>query len=85
LLNFCGIDPMLVDFVIDTTPAKQERYIPGTGIVIWSPNVSHVRMDLIDTFLLLAWNYTSEILRNNAQHMTRGGHWIVPIPVPTLI
>jgi hypothetical protein len=81
LLNFCGIDTELVTFVTDTTEAKQNRYIPGTGIKIWSPDLG----EHIDTYLLLAWNYAGSILRNEQPFTIDGGRWIVPIPVPTLL
>jgi hypothetical protein len=81
LLNFCGIGTELVDFVTDTTEAKQDRYIPGTGIKIWSPSVE----EHIDTYLLLAWNYVKPIMRGEQQFTIDGGHWILPIPSPTLL
>ncbi len=76
LLNFCGLTSADLEFVVDTTPAKQGRYIPGTGIPIVSPTAAgHV-----DTYLLLAWNYLPQIMRNNPGH-----RWITPIPAPALL
>lgn len=75
LLNFCGIDSSMVDHVVDTTEAKQARYIPGTGIQIVKPPSF-----VADTYLLLAWNYAGTIMRNNPGH-----RWIVPIPAPVLL
>jgi hypothetical protein len=34
----------------------------------------------VDTWLLLAWNYQRQIVRNNP-----GADWIVPIPAPVLL
>ena len=82
LLNFCGIDSEQVGFTIDTTVAKQGRFVPGTGIPIRSPDVIESRR--VDTFLLLAWNYAPEIMRRELEFTHNGGRWIVPIPVPTL-
>lgn len=73
LLNFCGITSADVEFVVDTTAAKQGRHIPGTGIPIVAPDASPDA----DVFLLLAWNYSQQIMRNNP-----GREWIVPIPAP---
>lgn len=83
LLNFCGISDEIVHYVVDTTEAKQHRYIPGTGIRIRPPSPS--AFTGVDTFLILAWNYASEIIRGNIHHSDRGGSWIMPIPVPTVI
>lgn len=73
LLNFCGITNVNLGFVIDTTAAKQGRYIPGTGIPIVAPEAAPDA----DVFLLLSWNYAQQIIRNNL-----GREWIVPIPAP---
>ena len=73
LLNFCGITSADLEFVIDTTAAKQGRHIPGTGIPIVAPDAA----PNADVFLLLAWNYSQQIMRNNP-----GREWIVPIPAP---
>lgn len=83
LLNFCGLDAELIDRVTDTTAAKQGRYIPGTGLRIVAPG--EVKTDEVDTYLLLAWNYTSQILRNHTFFTQTGGRWILPLPVPVLL
>jgi hypothetical protein len=76
LLAFSGIDAETIPFVVDTTAAKQGRHIPGTGIPILAPSeASHA-----DSFLLLAWNYARQIMRNNPGH-----RWIVPIPAPVVL
>lgn len=76
LLNFCGITSVDLEFVIDTTPAKQGRHIPGTGIPIVAPELAPD----VDTFLCGAWNYLPQIMQNNP-----GRRWIVPIPAPVLL
>jgi len=77
LLNFCGLTRNELRLVTDTTPAKQGRYIPGTGIPILAPvEVAGG----IDTYLCLAWNYTRTMIRNNPRP-----RWIVPIPAPVLL
>lgn len=82
LLNFCGLDTDVFDFAVDSTPAKQGRYIPGTGLVIHSPSVTSV--SAIDTFLVTSWNYASTIVRNHeGQHGRR--RWILPIPAPVVL
>jgi SAM-dependent methyltransferase len=81
LLNYCQIDHHFLDYVTDTTPAKQNRYIPGTGIKIIAPTSAC----LADVYLLLAWNYLPQILRKEKQFTKDGGRWIIPIPSPVLI
>jgi len=81
LLNFCGIGDDILDYVIDTTVAKQGRYIPGTGLEILAPSSPL----LVDTFLLLAWNYAATIMRQEQEFLARGGRWIIPFPAPMVI
>jgi hypothetical protein len=76
LLNFCGLSVSDLPFCWDTTPAKQGRYIPGTGIPIRAPwTGTHP-----STFLLASWNYAQQILKNNP-----GFQWIVPFPAPAVL
>jgi hypothetical protein len=35
-----------------------------------------------DVYLLLSWNYASEIIRN---HWSYRGRWIIPIPAPVML
>lgn len=83
LLNFCGIDTEYVRYVVDTTEAKQGRYVPGTGLEIYDPRA--VAGEPVDTYLLLAWNYQREITRAEQSFTIDGGRWIVPIPSPVLL
>lgn len=83
LLNFCGIDNSMLEFVIDTTKAKQGRYIPGTGLRIVPPQ--DVSLTDIDACVLLSWNYAQQIIRNNESFLQTGGKWIIPIPAPVII
>ena len=84
LLNYCGITSDELKFVVDSTPAKQGRFIPGTGIPIVSPIAA---ADIAgetrgpDVFLLLAWNYAHAIVRAHPEVK----RWILPIPAPMVL
>jgi hypothetical protein len=77
LLNYCRLDSTLLRHCVDTTTAKQGRFIPGTGIPIVAPAEVTRRPA---TYVCLAWNYAGTIMRNNP-----GPRWIVPIPAPVLL
>jgi len=79
ILNFCGIGPDHLKYVVDTTPFKQGRYLPGTGLRIVSPD--EAAQDPADTLLLLAANYLGTVLRSNPHK----GRWITPQPLPAVI
>lgn len=80
LLNFCGLGPDEIDFIVDTTPAKIGRYAPGVGIPIVGPGGR-----VPDIYLLFVWNYLSSVLRREREFVDHGGRFIVPVPVPVLL
>lgn len=73
ILNYCGLGADRIPFVIDTTPYKQGRYVPGTGIPI-------VAEGQADTLLLLAPNYLSHMLRAHPDQ-----RWLLPLPTPCIV
>lgn len=76
LLSFCGLDVSTIAWCVDTTAAKQGRYIPGTGIPIVAPET----MGRPSAYLLAAWNYARDIMAANP-----GNRWVLPIPAPVLL
>lgn len=77
LLNYCELGSDDLVYCLDSTPAKQGRHIPGTGIPILAP---HPDLATPDVFLLAAWNYAATIMGNNPGH-----RWILPIPAPVIL
>lgn len=76
LLNFCGLTAKELPWCVDTTPAKQGRFIPGTGIPIYAED----HTERSRTYLLAAHNYARDIMAGNPGH-----RWIVPIPAPVML
>nr|WP_297422726.1 class I SAM-dependent methyltransferase [uncultured Actinotalea sp.] len=78
VLNYCGIGPDLLPCVYDTTPEKQGRLTPGTHIPVRAfPEHAEA---LPDTYLLLAWNHTAEVMAKESAFRERGGRWIRYVP-----
>lgn len=78
LLNYCDIGPDLVQFVVDRSPHKQGRYIPGVRLPVRSPEKL---LELMPEYvLLLAWNLADEILAQQQEYRRRGGRFIIPVP-----
>ena len=60
LLNFCGIRKDLIKFIVDKSPHKIGRYIPGVHIpVVDEKNIIEFKPDYI---IILPWNIKSEIM-----------------------
>lgn len=84
LLNFCGLGDDLIDYVVDTTPAKVGKWTPGTRIPIISPE-QELERGYPDLYLLLAWNYLGSVLRKSDLSHYKSTKWLVPIPYPVVL
>ncbi len=78
ILNYCGIDRGLVEFISDITPIKQGKYSPGMHIPVL-PYEEFVR-NYPDCALLFAWNHAREIMAKESDFRRAGGEWIVYVP-----
>lgn len=76
--NFCGIGPDLVEFVCDTTPAKQGRLTPGTHLPV-RPAAAFAA-PYPQYALLFAWNHADEIMAKEQAFRAAGGRWIRYVP-----
>lgn len=61
LLNYTGVG-RYVDFATDKSKLKQGRFLPGTGIEVFSDDELVKRQP--DYVLVLAWNFFDEIVAN---------------------
>ena len=78
LLNYCGVRRDFIDFTVDRSPAKQNRYLPGTHIPILAPEkIDESRPDYV---LILPWNIKEEIVGKMRHIRDWGGKFVVPIP-----
>jgi hypothetical protein len=80
LLNIAQIDSRLIQFAVDSSKAKQGRFIPGTDILIRSPDV--LADSGQDRIVILAWNFAEELI--NQANFICGREQKYLIPIPTL-
>lgn len=59
LLNYAGVRPDLIDFVVDRNPAKQTKCMPGSRIPIVDED--QLRLKQPDYVVVLPWNLLDEI------------------------
>jgi SAM-dependent methyltransferase len=78
LLNYCGVREDLVDYTVDRSPHKQDRFLPGVHIPIYDPE--KIRETKPDYVLILPWNLKDEIMHQMSFVRDWGGKFVVPIP-----
>ncbi|WP_423707720.1 methyltransferase domain-containing protein [Undibacterium sp. WLX3042] len=78
LLNFSGIRPDLLPYVVDINPHKQGKFLPGSRIPIVS--LAHLLADKPDRILILPWNLQEEIMHDLAAVKEWNARFVVAIP-----
>lgn len=77
-LNYCGIRADSIPFTSDLSPAKQEKYLPGSRIPIYAPD--EIAKHKPDFIVILPWNIRDEIIEQLAYIRSWGGRFVVGIP-----
>jgi SAM-dependent methyltransferase len=83
MLNFVGLDTRLIDFVVDRNTYKHGTFMPGVHLPVRP--VEALLDEQPDYCLILAWNFTDEIVEQQAEYRARGGRFIRPVPHPEVL
>jgi SAM-dependent methyltransferase len=78
LLNFAGVRPDLLPYVVDKNPAKQGQYLPGSRIPI--VDEAHLRAQRPDWVLILPWNLRDEVAGQLDFVREWGGQFVTAVP-----
>lgn len=78
LLNYCGLGPDMIDYVVDMSPLRYGRLVPGVLVPIEPPE--HFANQPLDYAIMTAWNYEKEIVAKEQAFLTGGGRFIIPLP-----
>lgn len=78
LLNYCGIKNNLLDFVVDKSPHKQGKYLPGSHIHVFSEN--KIQEEKPDYILIFPWNIKDEIIQQLSYTREWGAKFVITIP-----
>ena len=78
LLNYSGIRPDLIPYVVDRNPSKQGKYLPGSRIPITTEN--RIKEEKPDYILILPWNIKDEVISQLAYVRKWGGKFVTAVP-----
>ena len=78
MLNYCGLGPEMIEYVLDMSPLRYGKVVPGILIPIVPPQVFHDALP--DYAIMTAWNYEPEIVSKEQGFLKRGGRFIIPLP-----
>lgn len=78
LLNYAGVRPDLMSFVVDRNPAKQGKFLPGSRLpVIAEDQLKLARPDYV---VILPWNLREEVVEQLSYIRTWGGKFVTVVP-----
>ena len=78
LLNYGGIKPDLIAFVVDRNPAKQGQFLPGSRIPV--VNEERLKAEKPDRVVILPWNIETEIRAQLSYITAWGGKFVTAVP-----
>ena len=83
LMNFAGIRPDLLPYVVDKNPAKQGKFMPGSRIPI--VDEAHLLADRPDRVVILPWNLKNEVMEQLAVIRGWDGQFVVAVPALAIL
>ena len=78
LLNYCGIKNDLIEYVVDASPYKQNKFLPASHIPV--VNEDHLKKNKPDYVIILPWNLREELTRQLSYIGDWGGKFVIAIP-----
>lgn len=78
LMNYAGIRPDLIRYVVDKNEAKQGKFMPGSRIPVVAPKV--LAQQGPDYLVILPWNIASEVKQQNAHLAGLGTKFVTAVP-----
>ena len=78
LLNFAGVKSDLIKYVVDRSPHKQGKYMPGSRIPIVSED--RLNSDKPDFVVILPWNLSAEIAKQLNYLSSSATEFVIAVP-----
>jgi SAM-dependent methyltransferase len=83
-LNFCSIDKKYIDYIIDSSPLRVGKFMPGVKIPIYDINYLKKHHKEVDYILIIAWSYKDKIIKE-IKKINKNIKFIIPFPLPKII
>lgn len=78
LMNYAGVRPDLMSYVVDRNPAKQDKYLPGCRLpIVAEGRLKQTRPDYV---VILPWNLREEVVEQLAYIREWGGQFVTAVP-----
>jgi len=78
MMNYAGVRPDLISYVVDRNPAKQNKYMPGSRIPIVSEE--YLIKDKPDYVVILPWNLKDEVMEQMKYIRDWDGKFAIAVP-----
>lgn len=78
LMNYAGVRPDLLSYVVDRNPAKQGKFLPGCRIPIVAEEM--LRQTRPHYVVILPWNLRAEVMGQLAYIREWGGQFVTAVP-----
>ena len=78
LLNFAGVKSDLIKYVVDRSPHKQGKFMPGSRIPI--VNEDRLHSDKPDFVVIFPWNLSAEIANQLKYLSSSGTEFVTAVP-----
>lgn len=84
LLNYCNINTRSIEYIVDESPLRAGKLMPGVKVPIFSIEYFKKNNANIDYLLVIAWNYTDPIIKK-VKKINKDIKFIIPFPYPHII
>jgi len=78
LCNYAGITEDLIDCVCDAAKSKQNKFLPGSNIPIYSPD--EIKKRKPRWVIIFPWNIKEEIMEQLSFIQAWGGEFVIVVP-----
>jgi SAM-dependent methyltransferase len=67
-----------LDFLVDDNPRKQCLVSPGCHIPVWASDAIYKQEP--NYVLVLPWRFRDSIVQKHGEYLSKGGHFVLPLP-----